>query len=244
MPWNRLQSASHSASATTNPVTYPGKVQSGTKLIALVSTGAASITSVKDGAGNTFTALATIHGSTGGSVTVGLYALDTPAGDVGTTPTITATVPATGDDQSILVQEVAGLAVGATAVLMLDGTAGTSQATTTASQAQPAYTSSLPNGYLVACFGDNGGPETWTVPAAYTADANGVNNNSTADVVIAYKNSSPGAETGTWAFSGTHTGGAYIVAAFKIAPPPEVFPAARVAVVAGPAGWYGANHSR
>ena len=221
MAWSWLQSASNTGTGVSSiAATFTtANLTSGTKLIAVVGNDqggvSATTSTVKDGAGNSFTKLATIQGSTGGPVEVTLWAIDTPAGDAGTKPTITATFSAASGG-SILVQEVSGLLAGNTSA-MLDGTAATLQATTVlAGQAQPSYSSTASNEYLVACFGDNGGPETYTVPGGYTADTAGQNNNSNADTVIAYKSSTGGAESGTWTFTGTATGAGYIVVAFKL----------------------------
>lgn len=245
MPGNRVQSASHTqtTSATSVAVTFAGNVQSGTKILCAFSADVNVTATAADGSGNNLTSCGSIGGSTGGAVRTSLFAMDTPVGDVGTKPTITVSWTG-GATASALIQEVAGLAVGNTVALMLDGTAATVQKTTTASTTQPAYTSVLPNGYLVAVFGDNGGPETYTLPAGYAADVNNVNNNSSADVAIAYKNSLPGAESGTWTFTGTLTGAAFVVVSFKVAPPAPLFPAAGSAVVSGFGGRYSANHSR
>ena len=53
---------------------------------------------------------------------------------------------------------------------------------------------------MLAAYGDTGGPETWTKPAALTADRNGINSNSNDDVALAYGNST----NGTGLLLGTH----------------------------------------
>jgi hypothetical protein len=219
MAWSWLQSTSAStASGTTLATTFTtANLTAASKMVCVVATSAGVVETTNSVAATgsvAFTKLATISGSTGGNIELTLWVLDTTAGLQGTKPTVTATFSA-ATGASILVQEVSGLTAGNTSAI-LDGTAGTVQQTTAATQAQPSYSSTASNEYLVACFGDTGGPETYTVPGAYTADTGGVNNNADADIVIAYKNSTNGAESGTWSFSGTFSGAAYIVVAIKV----------------------------
>jgi hypothetical protein len=223
--WSVLQSKS--GTSTTSPtcnVQYTSALSAGTKLIALVASGSVTITSVKDAAANSFTLLARVSGSGGGATELSWWAIDVPAADVGTAATITAN--SATNSAAMLIQEVAGLAAGNTTAAMLDGTPGTVQVAASASHAQPAYTSTAANEYLAAAFTDSGGPETYTAPAGYTPDANGVNNSAVGDCVIAYKNSAGAAESGTWAFTGTFTGvgTAYAVVAFQLAPAPVTVP--------------------
>ena len=111
MAWSWLQSASASPGVVgTASVTFTtANVSAGSKIICCVAfgaTGADSITSVKDGAGNSLTNLATVSGTVGGNFTlVALYAMDTPAGDVGTKPTISAVLTTVNSPSvSILIQ--------------------------------------------------------------------------------------------------------------------------------------------
>src|SRR5690348_18060055 len=96
MAWSVLQSASGSAASTTVAATFStANVQAGTKIIAVVSVGATSapaVTSVKDAALNTWTQVAT---SAQANARVYIFALDTPSGDVGSKPTLTATAAGT-----------------------------------------------------------------------------------------------------------------------------------------------------
>ena len=107
MVWARIQGANASADAATVAATYTTNLTSGTKLIAVVgkNTGAANITSVKDAAGNSFTLLAT--GGTATATCVTLWALDTPAADVGIKPKITAAGASSNSGLGII-QEVSG----------------------------------------------------------------------------------------------------------------------------------------
>ena len=220
MTWGFVQSASSAATAaaTTKAVTYTtANVSSGTKLIALTSLfingGNTTVTSVKDGAGNSMTLIGRETFTQGD---VAMWAMDTPAGDVGTKPTITATLGLSADC-SILVQEVSGLAVGNMLAAMIDGTLGAINGTGGASTGSPTYVSSAANEYMLAAYGDTGGPETWTKPAALTADPNGINSNSNDDVALAYGNSTNGTEVGSWALTGTSTTWGALLVAFKLA---------------------------
>src|SRR5579859_3546791 len=110
-----------SNSTTTFAATFTvANLSSGSKIIALVSIGGASTAhtvTVKDGAGNNFIKLADTGALTNGNLS--LWAIDTPAGDVGTKPTITATIDANAGC-SIVIAEVTGLAVGSTLAAMID----------------------------------------------------------------------------------------------------------------------------
>jgi hypothetical protein len=255
--WSVLQSAKTAATgaANTQAVTFTtANLSSGTKIIAVFGwndNATTTIASVQDGSANPLTQCGLLDDTTN-QVGLGLYAMDTPAGDVGTKPTITVTYGAAQSvDTSMMVLEVSGLATGNTTAAMLDGTAASAGFAAGASHAQPAYTSTAANEFLVACEADNGGPQTVTQPAGYTLDTNSVTNNSFADAAIAYKNSTGGAESGTWTFGGTTTGTGLLVVAFKISsaatsgPPlyPEQMTRQPVIMVTG-AGWRGANHSR
>jgi hypothetical protein len=213
MAWGWVQSASATASAsTTVAATFASNVTAGNKIIVAVAMTGTAITSVKDGAGNTWTLIAseTMVASNG---FMALYALDVPAGDAGTKPTLTATFAT--NDASILIQEVSGLLPGNTTA-MADGTAGVNTGNTNTTAGSGAYSSTAANEYLVAVYGDTGGPLTWTVPAGYTADTHSVNSSSVDDIAIGYKNSSNGAESATWSLSGTATAWGTILIAFKL----------------------------
>ena len=122
MAWSVLQSAGQTI--TNLAATFTSNVSAGTKIIVALSTSApgASVTSVKDGASNSWTQIATV--SEGSYCFGALYALDTPAGDVGTKPTITAVLSGGGSSSYLMVQEVSGLATGNTLAAMCDGTPG------------------------------------------------------------------------------------------------------------------------
>ena len=199
MAWNRLQSAATAATGSavsSVSVTYGTNLSSGTKLIAVVSvagqTGTTrTVATVKDASANNFTLIGRLNAIT--QLDVSLWAMDTPAGDVGAKPAITATMTAgsTGD-MGILVQEVSGLLAGNTTA-MADGTLGSNSGSgNSGSTGSPSYTSTASNEYLVSVYGDDGGPLTWTKPAALTSDANSVNSSSFANIALAYGSSTDG----------------------------------------------------
>ena len=216
MSWSRLQSASHGATAsTTVTATLPNNAVAGSKIIAFIaSTITTAITSVQDAALNSLTVIEDVSGSAGGNTQCAVYAMDTPAGDVGIKPAITVT--GVTADWSVLVMEVSGLAAGNTLAAMVDGTPAGVQETPTTSQAQPAYRTSTAGEFLVSFLGDNGNSVTYAL-AGYTLDVNSINGNANNDVVVGYKSSTGAAESGTWTTSGTPTGSGLIVAAFKLA---------------------------
>lgn len=228
MTWNRLQSAS---AAVTEPgsVTFTtANLSSGTKIIVAVSYwhgSAVSITTVKDGAGNNWTKIgAQALGDNQGENS--LWALDVPAGDVGTKPTITATGSGgTGGDMAILAQEVSGLLAGSTTA-MCDGTLASVSGTATGSTGSPSYSTGASGEYLVAMYGDDSGANTWTIPSGYTGDPAGLNANATENIQIAYANSAGGTEAGAYSISGNVAGWAVLLVAFKLAAGGAVTPAA------------------
>lgn len=218
MSWSVLQSAGVLGSGSSTVATYTSNVSAGTKLIAYFSAFSGSsitITSVKDAAGNTMTQVGWLWSGTSGTG-AGIFAMDTPAGDVGAKPVITALL-SNGSFGAMVIQEVSGLAAGNTLAAMVDGTAATAAFGAGSSHAQPAYSSSAANEFLVSFCGDQGGPQTMTQPAGYTLDANAVNNNGSADCCPAYANSTGGAESGTWAYSGSTVGSNILAVAFQLA---------------------------
>ena len=228
MPWNRLQSALAAATGTpagNKAVTYTdANLSSGTKIIAYVSTSTQTGTStqvatVKDGAGNSATLVVRKQVGTSPILTdETIWAMDTPAGDVGTKPTITATLASGTANIGILVEEVGGLAVGNTLAAMIDGTGqGLSGTGASGSTGSPAYSSSVANEYLVSFFGDDGGPITWTKPAALTIDPKCVNSNADSNTAVAFGNSTGGAEAGSWGLAGSTADWATVLVAFKLA---------------------------
>jgi hypothetical protein len=205
--WAVLQSAGNSGSGTTIGVAYGTALSAGSTLIAAVSAASNGTTlpttsSVKDTAGNSFVQLAVVSGAATSGASVSLWALDVPAGDVGGTPTITATASGSTGGYSIVIQEVAGLLPATTSAQFTDGTAQTLGGSAGGSVGPPSYASTAAGEYLVYLYGDSGASVTWTVPAGYTADPNGVNSSGNADIEIAYKSSTGGTEAGQYSLSG------------------------------------------
>ena len=219
MSWNVLQSASTAASgaASTQAATYGTNLTSGTKLIAVVSVNSATTTiaTVKDGSSNSFTELVNLpFALTLGQVS--LWVLDTPAGDIGTKPVITATTVSGNALISILVQEVSGLVTGTSPEALFDGTPGTLTGLGGSSTGSPGYESLADREFLISVYGDAGG-ETWTKPSNLaTADANSINSNAHANIAVAYGNSTDGTEGGSWALTGSAAQWGTILGAFRL----------------------------
>jgi hypothetical protein len=219
MAWSWLQSASTApfATATSISAAYNTGLSPGTKLIACIVytyTVTGSVSSVNDAAGNAFTSLASI---TNGTTLAAVYAIDTPAGDAGTAPVITAAFSATGI-AGLLIQEVSGLAGGATLALMADGTPGVLTGTGGSPIASPAYSSTVPGEYLLSFVATAAG-NTWTAPGNLTADPANVGGDLHGDLAAGYANSAGGSESAAW----TQTSGGdlwcSVLFAFKLAAP-------------------------
>lgn len=218
MAWSWLQSAGANSGTPSVSVTMPSNCTSGTKLLAYVASGTNptdSVLSVADGSGNQFTKQASTGLSGVGNGHLDIWTMDTPAGDVGTKPVITANVTASsGNTVSLLVQEVSGLLTGTSP---LDGTWGTVDGTGGTSTGSPTYSSTASSEYLVTVYGDNGGPATWSSVSGWTTDPNGVNSNGNDDIAVAYKNSTGGAETGGgWTLTSSGQQWAVAMVAFKL----------------------------
>lgn len=200
--------------------TYGTALTSGTKLIAVVGNdgGSGSVglpTGISDGT-NSMTQLAVASSGTNGHACVSLWAMDTPAGDVGATPTITASFSGSVD-VSILIQEVSGLLPGNTTA-MADGTAGTSSGTGGGNTTSPSYSSTAASEYLIACFSDNAFTDTVTDPGSpWTSDASNPAGGGVVHAHVVYKNSGNGAETGA-VFNYSNAGADYaeLLIAFKV----------------------------
>lgn len=210
------KSGTQTSATTSLTVTLTGTPVTGNKLIVAAVTdnaGAVTFTAV-DGNSNALTVLSSINPSPNGQVSVALLAYDVPA-----TPSSAITVTRSANTstpiQKVLIQEISGLLAGNTTA-MLDGTVQTSSGGTTTYTA-PTYTSTALNEFLACVYGDNGGPTTYAQANSYLADVNGVNSDNNDDIVIAYKNSTNGAETAAYTLSGTAAGWASITACFKLA---------------------------
>jgi hypothetical protein len=218
MAWSHLQSASSTVTSGNGTVTYGSNVSSGSKLICCISVSASQVsepvTSVKDGSGNAMTQLA----STDNTATSGwteLWAMDTPSGDVGTKPVLTATV-ATNFGVTMLAQEVSGLLAGNTSA-MLDGAAVFASSITSTAQAAGVLSTAV-NEYVLAFYGDPGNGVTVTNSTGWTADAANVNASSSATLFADYKNSVGSSESAVWALSLSGAGPwGTVIAAFQLA---------------------------
>ena len=211
MAWNHLQSASATANTGSAVVTYGSNVSAGTKLIAVVAAEVGAVSSIKDGTGNAMTQLDEIAYE---PITAAIFAMDTPAGDVGTTPTITATLGSNGGS-AILVQEVSGLLAGNTTA-MIDGAVVANDGNNSGPAVTGAYSSGAAGEYLLAVAGDPGNFVTFGTPGGYTADPNNLNANNLAEVIAAYKNSTGGSESASFSLSSSDQWFTLIVA-FKLA---------------------------
>lgn len=222
MGW--VQSASNSSAGTTLTLTLGTTPTTGNKIIVGIGTGdpTGSITSVKDGNGNSLTQCGVVSATDNGTITAVLYAYDVPA-----TPSTTVTLTVTGSpDNQGIIQEVSGLAAGNTTAAMLDGTAASSHGGTT-TYTSPTYSSTASGEYLVQLFVDNGGPEAYALTAnGYKADGSatvggandhGINNNALGDVEIFNKSSTHASESSALTLSGSACGWAALMVAFKVA---------------------------
>ena len=185
MAWSVLQSNSAQPDPGTGAVAYTtANLSAGTKLIAFICAGGGSnpeVTAMKDGASNAMTKLgAVLLGGTAANGELSAWAMDTPAGDVGTKPTITPTMAGGNQSLGIVIQEVSGLLAGNTTA-MIDGTAATSSGSISSngSVACAAYSTTAAGEYLVALGGDDEASTlTWANPTGsttYTRDAKAVN---------------------------------------------------------------------
>lgn len=252
MAWSSLQSNSGTSASSNPAVAYTTNLTSGSVLIAAVSLSSSqagdvalnAVATCADGSSNSLTYIgAVLQGASG---YLGLFAATTPAGDVGTQPTITATVNGLIDNFgcSLLVQEISGISA------TPDGTFATGNGT-----ASPAttgsYSSAVASEYLAVAYGDPGFSVTETTPSGYSADASNISNNGSANVSVFYKNSAGTSESASITLSGSANWMTLIVA-FPLAggagtpgpPLPQRVMAGPPAVVVSGSGWRGANHSR
>lgn len=211
MAWARVQSKSGtSATATTFTVTLGSTPTVGNKILVYADWGLGAFTSMKDGNGNSLTAALTpvVQASHG---TRGVWFYDVPA----TPSTAFTVIIGTGSDIGMLVQEVSGLAAGNTTAAAVDGTPGSISGTASPT-GSATYSSTALNEFLTSFYGDDGLGATVTPPGGYTADANNVNTSSLENCLVAYKNSTSGAEAASWSFTGS-AGFTVITLAFKLA---------------------------
>jgi hypothetical protein len=225
--WSVLQSNGAASDTWSGGLAYTtANVQAGTKLIAYTTNfGNSTITSVKDAALNSMTKLAAVSlGGASANGELAMWAMDTPAGDAGTKPTLTPAFSA-NNTVSMVIEEVSGLLPGNTTAMLDGGAAAASSGTISAngSIAAGALSSALAGEFLVAVAGDD---ETSTVTYAtptgsttYTMDAHAQNATFITTCIPGYGNSTGGAETGSFALTGVsgsnHWG--VLFAAFKLA---------------------------
>lgn len=208
--WTVLQSAKAQTVLGTaienNPATFGTALSSGSVMLAIthMSCGVAGhIVSVKDGNNNSFTKIGEIDPvSSFPAPSIGIWALATPAGDVGTKPTITATPSTLGTFAGgLIIQEISGISAAG------DGTPGTVQVvlgTGGGSTGNPTYSSNAAGEYLLSVYGDaNGDGRTWTAPGGYTTDANSFTNGNSSggNLAVCYKDSTGAAESGAFTAS-------------------------------------------
>lgn len=223
MAWNRVQSKASTVQGTavsSATVTLTSTPTTGNKIIVgiiLSESGTQTVSTVKDGNANSLTQAWTVLNS--GNCRSQVYFYDVPAS---ASSAITVTLSATGPEWAFLVQEVSGLLAGNTTAC-LDGTASTKTGSATPS-GTTGYASTASNEYLTSFFGDFGNSNNVSL-SGWTLDANSINANASCDCVIAYKNSSNGAESDSWTI-GTGDQWAIGTVAFKLA---------SVAFVANPA---------
>lgn len=219
MPWARLQSGSVSTgTGTTGVKAFTTALTAGSTLIAACAAFSGVTTGVRDTAGNSFVKIASVGFS---AVTANgetsLWALNTPAGDAGAVTTVTATAASGVSGVGLLIQEVSGLALGATLAALADGTPGVLGSSGTGSKGPPVYASTAAGEYLVSVYGDNGSGTTFTVPAGYTADTANLSGSANDDIGIAYKNSTAGTEAGSWTLAGSSSTWGMLLVAFQLA---------------------------
>ena len=223
MPWSVLQSCNGgTTNGSTSTATFTtANLSAGTKLVALANCDAgagSTISGVSDGT-NAFTQVASNSVPTNRSYT-SLWILDTPAGKVGTKPTITATnTSGTASGTPDRHRGCRSLLPGNTSAC-LDGAAGTATQNNTTSPAPvPVYSSSLAGEFLFNAVGDNGGL-TFVAPSGYAGNvlhANGSDDSGG----VAWKNSTGVVETGQWSWTGGGTNqDVTILVAFKISDSP------------------------
>lgn len=224
MSWSVLQSNGANADGMTGLLTYLSNLSSGTKLIAAVQVYQGTTTSVTDGNGNNFTKIqANAYTTSQDHGELSVWALDTPAGDVGTKPTVTVTTSFGGTawTGAMVIQEVSGLATGYT----VDGTPAISSGTISSngSVSTGTYSTTAAGEYLLAAYSDDEYAQTTvgtpTGSTTYTLDAHSQNFTFTDNCCLAYGNSSNGTETCSFPLTGVTTtiDWATVIVAFPLA---------------------------
>ena len=226
MAWSHLQSVGNNNSGNGGPggsvaATVATNLSSGSVLIAGIAVDTdngtvvplASLVTISDNHSNAFTFVGG-EVSADNNVYVGLFALATPSGDVGTKPIITATLNASFDSYGIgmVVQEVSGISV------TTDGSLVGYNAEGGPSWTCGTYSDTIADEYLVVLVGDGYGQSTFTA-SGFTPDANNQQSLDNIDSFLLYKNSSGGSETVTGAGSELSATEYYCstIVAFKLA---------------------------
>jgi hypothetical protein len=208
--WSVLQSIGAVTASGNGAATFATNISSGSVMICClavdVSNVSQPISAVKDTAGNSFTDVLSVQQTTDHSW-IEIWALATPAGDVGTKPTITSTAGANNGIATVLL-EVSGIQA------TTDGTAIGKSGTGTPATGG-AYSSTASNEFLIMSYGDAGYSTTQSTPTGYTPAAGNEQNNSDAQGSAWYKNSTNGAETASSTLSATSNWSTVFVA-FKL----------------------------
>jgi hypothetical protein len=254
--WAYVQSNSKVVASGNPGVAYTTNLSSGTKLIAALSLSSSEsgdvaldlVATVSDGT-NGFTFLGGMNNTDSAVGCVLLFGLTTPSGDVGTKPTITATINASVNNFgcALIIQEISGLSSSNT-TSMIDGTPGTNQSGGSATATTGTYSSSVTNEYLLVLYGDPGSGDSIGTPSGYTPDPNNPASSSDAQVALFYKNSTGGSESASMTLGGSTQWETTIVA-FELGSGPaatiQTLSAGRPPVVlSGFSGRAGAQHSR
>lgn len=225
MAWSRVQAkpaTSGGAGVATLTATFTSTPVTGNKVIVYVSQ-YGTISSVKDGNNNSLTKVANITNGTGGTEITELWVYDVPA-----TPSTAIKASFTPNQAcSMVAQEVSGLAAGVATATIFDGTAATlsTSVLTGGTASGPTYSSTAASEYLIETLADNGQAATFSTPSGYSMDV--ANTDSGSNTAIAYKNSTAGSETITWASSNSWGGAtdnlAMIAVAFTLASATHTF---------------------
>ncbi len=166
------QVSAHGSAKTSIAVTVPSDVTTGNRLVVEVadwSSGKATVASVTDSAGDTFTELTTATGPDGTQLTVWTAPV-TQSG--GTKPTITAK-PSAKADMGIAVLEYSGLsaAAGTAAIDQMASATGTTTAATSVSSSSTPPTTA-PGELAIGFYSDSGFGDTLSAGAGYTSRVN------------------------------------------------------------------------
>jgi hypothetical protein len=226
--WSVLQSAATAAtgsSGTSVSTSFAtANLTAGSTIIAAFSAASSSTTPTTPtatcgGVSMVLLAQGTSTGGVGSQTLTALFALNTPAGQVGTQPTVQGQWTH-GAFTSMVIEEVSGLITSTTQAGFTDGTPAVKVNTSGTNPATSAsYSSTASNEFLIFVYGDDGGPATLgALSTGYSTDTNNVSANSHSDLGIGYKNSGNGSESASWALSGSLAGQVTILTGIQLAP--------------------------